>query len=149
MTGILFFLGMAFASDPIDRPTTPSPVKGECLKIVPITKNKPLSPIIVSTMGLAKCSAVAVPLSQFSDLLQTERWGVAVHSQYRIETSRLEMEIYWYKNKLELANKPASWLERPTTQRWLGRIETIVIMGIVTAGIGATYHYSAGAGAGQ
>ena len=42
--------------------------------------------------------------------------------------------------------KPKPWIDRPSTQRWLGRIETIVIVGIVTAGLGATYHYSAGAG---
>lgn len=146
MIGILLFLGTVFASDSIDRPVAPAPVQGECAKVIAINKSQSISPTILGSDGVSKCSAVAVPLSQFADLLQTEKWGVAVQSQYRIETSRLEMEIYWYKNKLELANKPAPWLDRPTTQRWLGRVETIIIVGIVTAGIGATYHYSAGAG---
>ena len=91
-------------------------------------------------------SALAVPLSQFSDLLQTEQWGVAIQSQYKIETARLDMEIDWYKTKLEQANQPVPWVEKPATQRWLGRIETIVVVGIVTAGLGATYHYSSGVG---
>mgnify|MGYP003638950047 CR=1 FL=1 len=132
MTTILLFLGMAFASDPIERPATPEPVKGECFKVVPINKGKPLSPVILDTDGIAKCSALAVPLSQFSDLLQTEQW--------------LDMEIDWYKTKLEQANQPVPWVEKPATQRWLGRIETIVVVGIVTAGLGATYHYSSGVG---
>jgi len=146
MTMILLFLGMAFASDPIERPATPNPVAGECYKVIPINKGKVISQVIVGTSGVAKCSTVAVPLSQFSDLLQTEAWGVAIQSQYKIETSRLDMEIDWYKNKLEQANKPTPWLEKPSTQRWLGRIETIVVVGVVTAGLGTTYYYSSGAG---
>jgi hypothetical protein len=71
---------------------------------------------------------------------------VAIQSQYKIEVGRLNMEIDWYKHKLEQANQPVPWMEKPSTQRWLGRIETIVIVGIVTAGLGATYHYTSGAG---
>ena len=146
MMTILLFLGMAFASDPIERPATPTPVDGECYKMIPINKGKAVSQVIVDTSGVAKCSAVVVPLSQFSDLLQTEAWGVAIQSQYKIETSRLDMEIDWYKKKLEQANKPVPWIEKPSTQRWLGRLETIVIVGVVTAGLGTTYYYSSGAG---
>jgi len=146
MTMILLFLGMALASDPIERPATPSPVGGECYKVLPINKGKALPQVIVEPPGVAKCSAVAVPLSQFSDLLQTEQWAGAIQSQYKIETSMLQMEIDWYKTKLEESNQPVPWLEKAETQRWLGRIETIVIVGIVTAGLGTTYYYSSGAG---
>jgi hypothetical protein len=146
MTMILLFLGMAFASDPIERPATPDPVDGECYKVLPINKGKALPQVIVEPSGVAKCSAVAVPLSQFSDLLQTEQWGVAIQSQYKIETSMLQMEIDWYKSKLTESNQPTPWLQRAETQRWLGRIETIVIVGIVTAGLGTTYYYASGAG---
>ena len=146
MTGLLLFLGLAYASDPIERPEAPDAVKGECSKVVPINERQPFSPLLLDSNGVAKCSAVAVPLSQFSDLLQTEKWGVAIQSQYRIETSKLEMERDWYKEQLNDALKPKPWLERPGTQRWLGRIETIVIVGIVTAGLGATYHYTSGEG---
>ena len=145
-TGLLLFLGSALASDPFERPKAPDPVKGECLKVLPITYQKPLPLILVDDSGVAKCSAVAVPLSQFSDLLQTEKWGVSIESQFKIETSKLEMERDWYKQQLDDALKPKPWLERPGTQRWLGRIETIVIVGVVTAGLGATYHYTSGAG---
>ena len=144
MTTILLFLGTAFASDPISRPATPNPVDGECYKVLPINKGKALPQVIVESPGIAKCSAVAVPLSQFSDLLQTEQWGVSVQSQYKIETSTLQMEIDWYKTKLDEVTKPLPWLERPSTQRWLGRIETMVVVGIVTAGLGTTYYYSSG-----
>lgn len=146
MTGLLLFIGLAYASDPFERPAAPEPVKGECLKVIPLNKDQPAPPVLFDTAGVSKCSAVVVPLSQFSDLLQTEKWGVSIGAQYRIETSKLEMERDWYKNKLSDALKPKPWLERPGAQRWLGRIETIVIVGIVTAGLGATYHYSSRAG---
>ena len=143
MTSLLF-LGMALASDPIERPATPNPVDGECYKVLPINKGKALPQVIVEPPGVAKCSAVAVPLSQFSDLLQTEQWGVAIQSQYKIETSMLQMEIDWYKSKLDEEMQPQPWMERPTTQRWFGRIETVLIVGVVTIGLGATYQYGAG-----
>ena len=146
MTGILLFLGMAFASDPIDRPATPDPVKGECFKVLPLNKGQTISPVVVGPDGIAKCSALAVPLSQFSDLLQTEQWAGAIQSQYKIETSMLQMELDWYKAKLDEETQPQPWMERPATQRWLGRIETVLIVGIVTAGLGTTYYYSSGAG---
>ena len=144
MMMILLFLGMAFASDPIERPATPDPVDGECYKVLPINKGKALPQVIVEPPGVAKCSAVAVPLSQFSDLLQTEQWGVAIQSQYKIETSMLQMEIDWYKTKLNEEMQPQPWMERPATQRWFGRIETVLIVGVVTIGLGATYQYGAG-----
>ena len=146
MMTTLLFLGTALASDPTARPPVSDPVEDECFKVIPLNKGQSISPIIIDDSMKAKCSAVVVPLSQFSDLLQTEKWGVAIQSQYKIEVARLDMEIDWYKSKLEQANKPIPWVEKPASQRWLGRIETIVVVGIVTAGLGATYHYSIGAG---
>jgi len=146
MTTILLFLGMALASDPIERPATPNPVDGECYKVLPINKGKALPQVIIEPPGVAKCSAVAVPLSQFSDLLQTEQWAGAIQSQYKIETSMLQMEVDWYKSKLDKETQPKPWMERPATQRWFGRIETVLIVGVVSIGLGATYYYTSGAG---
>ncbi|QDP58847.1 MAG: hypothetical protein Unbinned80contig1000_56 [Prokaryotic dsDNA virus sp.] len=87
---------------------------------------------------------MVVPLSDYADLLSTEQWAKSLEAQFRVEVSAIEMERDWYKNKLEQANEPLPWLDRPTTQRWLGRIETIAIVGIVTAGLGTTYYYSSG-----
>jgi hypothetical protein len=87
---------------------------------------------------------VAVPLSQFSDLLQTEVWGKSVAQQYKVDTAALEMERDWYKAKLEKELEPTPWLERPSTQRWFGRLETLVTVGVVAAGLGAAYQYGSG-----
>ena len=141
---ILLFLGTALALDPIARPEPPTPVEGECAKVYSINRGQPLPSPLLAPSGKASCSSVAVPLSQFSDLLQTEQWAKAVASQYSIKTNELEMERDWYKSKLEEESKPPPFLERPGTQRWLGRLETLVTVGVVAVGLGAAYQYGAG-----
>jgi len=141
---ILLFLGTALALDPIARPETPKPVEGECAKVYSINRGQPLPSPLLSPSGIASCSSVAVPLSQFSDLLQTEKWAKAISSQYSIKTNELEMEREWYKKKLEEESKPPPFLERPGTQRWFGRLETLVTVGVVAAGLGAAYQYGSG-----
>ena len=129
-----------------ERPDAPDPIAGQCAKNIALNKGRPLPAELSVDVSFTYCSAVAVPLSEYADLLATEKWGVSAYKIANIEISSLEMQRDWYKNRLEDQLKPKPWIDRPSTQRWLGRIETIVIVGIVTAGLGATYHYSAGAG---
>tara|TARA_Y100000310_G_scaffold21406_2_gene20704 strand:- start:1386 stop:1823 length:438 start_codon:yes stop_codon:yes gene_type:complete len=141
---ILIFLGMALAAEPIARPEPPAPVDGECTKVYPINRGQLLPSPVLLPPGAAGCSAVVVPLSQFADLLETEAWGEAVSQQYSITTASLEMEIDWYKAKLEEESKPPPFLERPGTQRWFGRLETLVTVGVVAVGLSAAYQYGSG-----
>ena len=142
---ILLFLGTALALDPIERPTPPDSVEGECTKIYSINRGQPLPSPLLTSSGTAHCSSVAVPLSQFADLLHTEKWAKAIASQYTIQTNALEMERDWYKTKLEEESKPVPFLERPGTQRWFGRLETLVTVGVVAVGLSAAYQYGSGA----
>lgn len=141
---ILLFLGIALAAEPIKRPETPQPVAGECAKVYSITRGQPLPSQLLSSSGKAYCSSVAVPLSQFSDLLQTEVWAKSVAQQYKVDTAALEMERDWYKSKLKQELEPVPFLERPGTQRWFGRLETLVTVGVVATGLGAAYQYGSG-----
>jgi len=63
---------------------------------------------------------------------------------YRIDTAELIMERDWYKVRLEEEIKPKPWLERPSTQRWFGRLETLVTVGVVAVGLSAAYQYGSG-----
>jgi|TARA_R100000084_G_scaffold34142_1_gene13497 hypothetical protein len=128
------------------KPSPPDIIPGQCAKVFPINKGQPLPVELSIDLSSASCSAVAVPLSDYADLLSLEKWGNSTYKISSIEISQLQMERDWYKNQLNDALKPKPWLERPATQRWLGRIETIVIVGVVTAGLGATYYYTSGAG---
>ena len=147
MIFLLAFLGVCFAEDIITRPEPPEKVAGECSKVYPIRQGAALPPVLSDPKtGQATCSAIVTPLSQYADLLATEEWAKAVAQQYKIDTAALSMERDWYKQKFEQASQPKPWLERPETQRWFGRIETIVIVGVVTSGLGTTYYYTSGAG---
>jgi len=136
---------LSWAVEPLPRPEAPEKVDGECQKTYPIRAGQSFHPSLLSSSpSIAACSGLVVPLSDYADLLSTEQWAKSLEAQFRVEVSAIEMERDWYKNKLEQANEPLPWLDRPTTQRWLGRIETIAIVGIVTAGLGTTYYYSSG-----
>jgi hypothetical protein len=87
---------------------------------------------------------VAVPLSDYADLLATEKWAEAISAQYRVDVTALESEVDWHKKKLEEELQLPPFFERPGTQRWLGRLETLVTVGVVTVGLGAAYQYGAG-----
>ena len=140
----LLLSSLAFADLP-ERPEPPKSIAGQCSKNFALTKGRPLPAELSADVSFTRCSAVAVPLSDYADLLATEKWGLATYKIASIEIASIEMERDWYKNRLEGELKPKPWLDRPSTQRWLGRIETMVVVGIVTAGLGTTYYYSSGA----
>jgi len=148
----VFFLALliskpALGSDvPITRPEAPKASAGQCGKNIALTKGKSV-PLILASTGprpALTCSAVAVPLSDYADLLATEQWANAVAARYKLDTTLLETELDWYKKQLEEESKPPPFLERPGTQRWFGRLETLVTVGVVAAGLGAAYQYGSG-----
>ena len=142
---LFLMLGVALAADPIARPAQPEAVEGECAKVYPISRGQPFPiQIAESTAGTASCGAVVVPLSDYADLLKLEKWGTALEKQYRIDVAELESDRDWYKAKLEEETKPPPFLERPGTQRWFGRLETLVTVGVVAVGLSAAYNYGSG-----
>jgi len=141
---LLFLTSIAFAGDLIERPEPATPVDGECAKVYPIRIGQPLPVALSPTSVSMRCSAVAVPLSDYTDLLATEEWAKAISAQYAIDTGALEADIAWYTAKLEKEMKPPPFLERPGTQRWFGRLETLVTVGVVAVGLSAAYQYGSG-----
>ena len=141
---ILFLLGTALAGDLINRPDAPPAVDGECEKSYPIRMGQSLPNALVPRSPNAACSAVAVPLSHYADLLATEVWAETIAQQHSIAVAALEMERDWYKTRLEEETQPPRFIDRPSTQRVLGRIETLITVSIVAVSVGAAYHYSNG-----
>ena len=142
----LLLLGIAWGEGIPERPQVSAPIENECGQVYPIRKGQSWPSAVRDERGLPDCYGVLVPLSQYSDLLTTESWGTAVAQQYAVDIAELNMKIDWYKVRLEEENKPKPWMERPATQRWFGRIETLAVVVVVSAGLGATYYYSSGAG---
>ena len=141
----LFALGLAVAGDLPDRPEAGDVVEDQCEKVYPMHKNRFLPADILGPDGKPDCFAIIVPLSDYSDLLMTETWATTIAQQYRVDTGELEANLNWYKEKLEEETQPLPFFDRPETQRWLGRIETLVTVGIVAVGLSAAYSYGAGA----
>lgn len=138
-------VGVALAVPPVpERPAPPEKVESECRVNFPISQGRPLPDGLVTPSVLAKCSAVAVPLSEYADLLGTERWAIALQRRYKLDTTVLAGERDWYKDRLEDEMSPKPFIERPSTQRFFGRIETLILVGIVAATMGATYKYTLG-----
>ena len=136
--------GPVLGKDTLPRPEAPAPVSGQCERNLPISKGRPLPHGLQLSSGAASCSAVAVPLSDYAVLLATEKWGESVSAQYRLDVAQLEQERDWYKVKLQEEQKLPPFLERPGTQRWFGRLETLVTVGVVSVGLGAAYQYGSG-----
>ena len=138
-------VGVALGVPPLpDRPAQPDRVKGECSANFPISQGRSLPDGLVTPSVLANCSAVAVPLSEYADLLGTEHWALAIEKRYKLDTVVLKNERDWYKARLEEELSPKSFIERPGTQRWLGRMETLIMVGLVAATMGVTYQYTIG-----
>lgn len=127
-----------------ERPAAPAKVVGECAKTYPIRRGQPFPLPVVADPTAAACSGVVVPLSDYADLLATETWAKAVVARYRVDVAELERERDWYAAKLQEESKPPPFLERPGTQRWFGRLETLVTVGVVAVGLSAAYQYGSG-----
>tara|TARA_R100000008_G_scaffold30427_1_gene16936 strand:- start:2864 stop:3319 length:456 start_codon:yes stop_codon:yes gene_type:complete len=128
------------------RPNVPEKVDGQCERTIPVTRGRPLPESFRISPSSSPCSGVVVPLSDYADLLATEEWAKAVNAQYKIDIAELQTNIEWHKYMLEEATKPIPWMEKPSTQRWFGRIETLAVVVVVSTGLGATYYYTSGAG---
>lgn len=140
-----FLVGVALGVPPLpERPAPPDRVKGECSANFPVSRGRSLPDGLATPSVLANCSAVAVPLSEYADLLGTEQWALAIEKRYKLDTVVLKNERDWYKARLEEELSPKSFIERPGTQRWLGRMETLIMVGLVAATMGVTYQYTIG-----
>ena len=141
---LLFLVAAALGGPLIERPPVGAPVAGQCKRVYPVKKGQTLPPEVLTSLGVLNCYAVLVPLSEYSDLLTTETWATTIAQQYQLDTTVLQADRDWYKAKLEVETQPKPWMERPTTQRWFGRIETILIVGMVSVGLSSAYQYGAG-----
>ena len=142
---LLWLASPAMGADLPPRPAPPEPVAGQCVKVLPIREGRPLPPLLLDTARTAaSCSGVVVPLSDYADLLAGEKWAKAIEAQYQVDIAELEANRDWYKKKLEEESKPPPFLERPGPQRWFGRLETLVTVGVVAVGLSAAYQYGSG-----
>ena len=129
---LLFTVSAAYGMEPIARPSAPEPVEGECEEAIGIERGEPVPDDLRSDSGVARCSAVALPLSEMQDLLIAEEWAQALSDRYKIDTAHLEWQIDWYKEALVEANAPVPFWQQPYVPLVIG-----VIGGVGTCIAGA------------
>ena len=109
----LLLIPAAIAAEPIARPDKPEPVAGECVEAIGIERGEALPTGLIYESGVAKCSAVALPLSEMQDFLITEEWAHAMSSRYSVDTAPLEGQIDWYRAALMEAQEPVPFWQQP------------------------------------
>ena len=129
---LLFAVSAAHGMEPIARPSAPEPIEGECEEAIGIERGESVPDDLRSDSGVARCSAVALPLSEMQDLLIAEEWAQALSDRYKIDTAHLEWQIDWYKEALVEANAPVPFWQQPYVPLVIG-----VIGGVGTCIAGA------------
>ena len=141
MIAFLLSVAVAVAGDNLlVRPPLPDAQPTECHRSFSITKGQP-APKAVFKDGFALCDAVIEPTSSLAFLLALEKYERASARLHAVDLELVQSERDWYKLKYEQASKPPRWIDKPETQRWLGRLEMLATVGVVASGVGIAYKY--------
>lgn len=124
------FLGVALASPP-------QPVDGECSRHIPIRKGQAV-PQVLASAGAAKCSAVAVPLSDLAGYLQLAGRLQEADKLHALDVSILQHERDHYRTALE-REQDRKWYETPAAHRWAGRLDILLVAVALTGTVSAVY----------
>ena len=116
------------------------PVAGECSRHIPIRRGEAFAPAL-SAGGVAKCTAVAVPLSELAGYLKLEsRLGTA-DKLHALDVSILERERDYYRAALE-KEQTRPWYRSPAAYRWAGRADILIVAVVLTGTATAAYRIS-------
>jgi len=100
------------------------PVPGQCSAAIPVRAGLPIAPALIGVDGLATCSAVAVPLSLAAELSPLRSYAAACAAELRDVTAARDV----CRGQLAAAQLPEP--RRASTQRWIGRVESALVLGI-------------------
>jgi len=112
----------------LPRPIDPSP--HDCPEAVDLVPGRPLPDGLVDEDGIVRCYATVVPTSDLAHLILTEAWAIEAAPRGRRIVLETEWEEERYRALLDVYRAPTPWLDRPGVQRSLGRVETVVVLGL-------------------
>ena len=111
------FISIAMGEAPV-RPEPPPVIEGECPYTIGLDVGHPV-PVVLAT-DVINCAAVAVPLSEYQDLLLTEEWAESLHMYTVIDDELRNQELNWYIAQLEVAQTPEPFWSRAGTMIGVG-----------------------------
>ena len=130
----LFVIASSWATEPLPvRPSLPDPLSGECSESIPIRVGQPASDVFPGG-GVAACSGVLEPSSSFAYLLQVEEYALGLEQVYKLDRERWDAERRGYEAQIEQITRSEPWKKSSRAARWLGRIETALLVGAVVGG---------------
>ena len=142
MIAFVLMVSVAVAGDNLlVRPSPPDAQPTDCSRSLSITKGEPAPPEVF-TDGVALCNAVIEPTSSLAYLLALEKYERASAKLHAVDVELLKSQRDWYKVKYEETAQPPKWIDKPSTQRWLGRLEMLATVGLVASGASIAYKYT-------
>ncbi len=123
----LFFISMAMAKEPPEKPKASDPVPGQCRQAIPMHNG-----------DTTDCRGVLLPTSWLADYQKISSYTDLLSELYRIDTTALEYQLDLTKELLEEARKPVPLREKPALWTGIG----IVVGGAIV--IGGGYAVAAG-----
>lgn len=110
----LLAIGAALGAEPPGRPSLAEPHGTQCLETLGIDEGQ-MIPDAIRDGLTGRCSFIAVPLSDYADLLALSAWADHVATRYEIDTGELQYQVDWYRSEIARLNEPVPYLQRPST----------------------------------
>lgn len=90
-------------------------VPGECHQSIPIRSGKPFPTSLQDAGGLARCSAVAEPLTSYAHLLQMKEHATLVHTLYEADMLKVSAERDFYRSAADIPLHREPWFVAVTS----------------------------------
>ena len=139
MIGFLLMLSVGWAGGQLLAPSQGVPAPGDCSQAVPVRAGDPLPSLVVSADGQALCTGVILPPSQLAYLLKLEAYVKASERLHMLDVDLLKQERDYLRDQLTIATQAPIWYERATVQRWSGRVETLIAVGLAASALSLGY----------
>ena len=117
------FVTASLASEIPVKPEPPEKTANECAEVLPLSLGQKAPEGLLNEGGTLTCSGIAVPTSEYADLLAIEVWADQLAAHYEEQSKLTALELEWHQSK-EL-----KWWQKPNAQRALGFIEATAILG--------------------
>jgi len=139
MIGILLVSSLGWAGGSLVVPVEGDPAPGECAQAVPVRIGDPIPSGVVGADGYATCTGIIVPPAQLAYLLKLDAYVKASEGMHMLDVDLLKQERNYYRDQLTIATRAPIWYERPSVQRWAGRVETLIAVGLAASALRLGY----------
>ena len=139
MIGLLLMISLGWSGDSLEFPSQGEPAPGDCDRAVPVRAGDLIPSEVVSADGYATCTGVILPPSQLAYLLKLEAYVKASERMHMLDVDLLKQERDYFRDQLTIATRPPIWYERPSVQRWAGRVETLIAVGLAASALSMGY----------